>query len=91
MAVDVSQLVSYRTPVFDNRRWADFEPRRDDIFVCTPPKCGTTWTQSIVASLLWPEGKAPAPVMMLSPWIEFHLVPEEPMHEALPRNGTANP
>jgi aryl sulfotransferase len=83
MAVDVSQLVSYRTPVFDNRRWADFEPRRDDIFVCTPPKCGTTWTQSIVASLLWPEGKAPAPVMMLSPWIEFHLVPEEPMHEAL--------
>ncbi|TMA51013.1 MAG: sulfotransferase domain-containing protein [Deltaproteobacteria bacterium] len=46
-------------PRFDNRRWAGFEPRPGDIFVCTPPKCGTTWTQAIVASLLWPDGKAP--------------------------------
>jgi len=59
MSVDISLLRPYRTAVFDNRRWAGFEPRPRDIFVCTPPKCGTTWTQAIVASLLWPDGKAP--------------------------------
>ena len=45
--------------MFDNRRWEHFVHRPGDIFVCTPPKCGTTWTQTIVASLLWPEGDAP--------------------------------
>src|SRR5262245_18688161 len=63
-------LRPYRTSVFDNARWARLKHRPGDIFVCTPPKCGTTWTQTIVVSLLWPEGKAPAPVMELSPWIE---------------------
>ena len=77
MAVDLSSLRPYRTAVFDNRRWAGFEPRPDDIFVCTPPKCGTTWTQTIVASLLFPDGRTPGPVMTLSPWIEFELIPIE--------------
>jgi aryl sulfotransferase len=49
--------------------------RPGDTFVCTPP--GTTWTQTIVASLLWPDGDAPGPVMMLSPWIEFELFPRD--------------
>jgi aryl sulfotransferase len=83
VAVDVSKLVPYRTPVFDNARWAHFNARPGDIFVCTPPKCGTTWTQTIVASLLWPDGRAPGPVMSLSPWIEFHVVPLEPMNAQL--------
>jgi aryl sulfotransferase len=77
MTVDVSSLRPYRTAVFDNRRWADFEPRPGDIFVCTPPKCGTTWTQTIVTSLLWPDGDAPGSVMTISPWIEFELMPIE--------------
>ncbi len=75
MSTDLSRLTPYRTAVFDNRRWSGFSERPGDIFVCTPPKCGTTWTQAIVASLLWPDGKAPAPVQMLSPWIEFELIP----------------
>jgi hypothetical protein len=33
----------YRNAVMDNARWTGFEPRPDDIFVCTPSKCGTTW------------------------------------------------
>jgi aryl sulfotransferase len=43
----------YRTALMDNRRWAEFKPRPDDIFICTPAKCGTTWTQTIVANLLF--------------------------------------
>jgi aryl sulfotransferase len=60
----------YRTAVFDSRRWDEFAHRAGDIFVCTPAKCGTTWMQTIVASLLWPDGRAPGPVMTLSPWLE---------------------
>jgi len=83
MAVDVSRLKPYRQAVSDNARWADFEPRPNDIFVCTPAKCGTTWTQTIVVNLLWPDGKFPATVMELSPWIEAQFNPLEQMHERL--------
>jgi aryl sulfotransferase len=72
----------YRSPVFDNRRWAGFVHRPDDIFVCTPPKCGTTWTQTIVNSLLFPDGDSPAPVMVLSPWLDMVI---EPIEEVLAR------
>ena len=62
MAVDVHSLAQYRSAVSDNRRWAAFEPRDGDIFVCTPAKCGTTWTQAIVANLLWPDANYPHPI-----------------------------
>jgi aryl sulfotransferase len=77
MPTSIASLRPYRNAVFDNRRWADFTPRPDDIFVCTPPKCGTTWTQTIIASLLWPDGEVPGPVMLVSPWIEFEVFPIE--------------
>lgn len=35
----------YVTPVSDSSRWLGYKPRAGDIIVCTPPKCGTTWTQ----------------------------------------------
>ncbi|HIK85342.1 MAG: sulfotransferase domain-containing protein, partial [Myxococcales bacterium] len=73
----------YHTAIMDNRRWDQFKPRPDDIFVCTPAKCGTTWTQTIVASLLWPDGDIPGPIMMLSPWIEAEFMPAEVMHPML--------
>jgi len=37
----------------DSRRWDRFVARPDDIFISTPPKSGTTWTQGVVGSLLW--------------------------------------
>ncbi len=72
-----------RTALADNGRWIDFKPRADDIFVCAPPKCGTTWVQTIVVNLLWPAGDAPAPVMKLSPWVEERGRPADTMHAML--------
>ena len=76
-------MKSYNTAVFDNARWQGFEPREGDIFVCTPPKCGTTWTQTIVVNLLFPNGDAPGSVMQLSPWIEAKYMPAEAVHAML--------
>jgi aryl sulfotransferase len=61
----------------DSTRWDRFTHRPGDIFVCSPPKCGTTWTQTIVASLLWPAGDAPGPVMDLAPWWDANFFPVE--------------
>ena len=75
-------LREYRTVTTDNRRWQRFAHRPGDIFVCTPPKCGTTWTQTIVASLLWPDGAAPGPVMTIAPWLDAQF---NPLDELLAR------
>ncbi len=74
----------YRNAVMDNGRWAGFEPRPGDIFVCTPSKCGTTWMQVIVANLLWPDGEFPGPIVNgICPWIEAKFMPADAMHEML--------
>jgi aryl sulfotransferase len=65
---------AYRSFVSDNLRWERFVARPDDIFVCTPPKCGTTWMQAIVASLLFPDG-APGPVTEIAPWFDARFEP----------------
>jgi len=73
-----------KNAVMDNGRWEGFEPRPGDIFVCTPSKCGTTWTQMIVANLLWPDGEFPGPIVNgICPWIEARFMPAEAMHEML--------
>lgn len=77
------EFAEYDTPLYDNRRWEGFESRPGDIFVCTPAKCGTTWMQTIVANLVFPDGDFPMPVNAMSPWIEFRMIPEQLMHEAL--------
>jgi aryl sulfotransferase len=65
----------YRSVVSDNLRWEKFVARPGDIFVCTPPKCGTTWMQTIVVALLFPDGDAPGPVMHIAPWIDARFEP----------------
>ena len=61
----------------DTNRWENFKPRPDDIFICTPPKCGTTWTQAIVAMLVF--GKVDHGVQPgnTSPWIDADFEPIE--------------
>src|SRR3954469_4784330 len=65
----------YRSVLSDNLRWNGFVARPGDIFVCTAPKCGTTWMQTIVNSLTFPNGDSPGPVMQIAPWIDARFYP----------------
>lgn len=61
----------------DSTRWDYFTPREDDIIIATSYKAGTTWTQGIVANLLFPDGDFPAPPSAMSPWLDMRYVPLE--------------
>jgi aryl sulfotransferase len=62
-------LKEYRTWTTDSRRWSNYLPRPDDIIVGTAPKCGTTWTQQIVSSLIFQDAH-PRSIPDVSPWID---------------------
>jgi aryl sulfotransferase len=51
---------------FDSTIWNDFKFREDDIVIASYAKSGTTWTQQIVAQLLF-NGSADTEVAQLSP------------------------
>jgi aryl sulfotransferase len=74
----------YRNLIMDSRRWDGFEFRDDDIVISTPSKCGTTWMQTIVTELLFPDGP-PAPVMELAPWIDARFRPIDELAGRLDR------
>jgi aryl sulfotransferase len=63
----------YRSALTDGTRWASYNHRPGDIFVCASPKCGTTWMQTIVASLLWPDGDFPDAVIEIGPWFDGRI------------------
>jgi hypothetical protein len=66
---------AYKNIVMDNSRWEGFAFREGDIVISTPPKCGTTWTQTICALLVFGTTDLPAPVDTLSPWLDQTLRP----------------
>lgn len=72
----------YRNHHLDSNRWDGVVPRDDDIIITTAYKAGTTWTQRIVAALLF--GPVRVDLMAVSPWVDarFHG-PAEPMLAAL--------
>ncbi len=55
----------------DPKRWNAFQPRIDDVVVCTPPKSGTTWTQGILALLISGDPLVNADTAIKSPWIDI--------------------
>jgi aryl sulfotransferase len=57
----------------DPTRWNAFAPRVGDIVVVTPPKSGTTWTQSILALLISGDPDVEANAPMKTPWIDFNV------------------
>lgn len=74
----------YRGNLTRPERWAAWMPRRGDVLVTTPSKCGTTWTQTMVAHLLHGGRDLPDKLPVISPWIDADLgVPMEQVARAL--------
>lgn len=65
----------YHSPLLDSTRWNSYTPRRGDIVISTATKAGTTWTQKIVASLIFQSVRLPLPLMELSPWLDMGIAP----------------
>jgi len=81
--MEISPRRIYVDGVTDSKRWDAFRHRAGDVIIATPPKCGTTWTQAIVASLFWPDGSLPEPVVMVGPWIDGRIEPAAVVAERL--------
>jgi aryl sulfotransferase len=69
------ERVRYRSIVADSSRWDGFEFRDGDIIISTPPKCGTTWTQTICALLIFQTTDFGKPLDRISPWLDQTLRP----------------
>jgi aryl sulfotransferase len=67
----------------DSRRWDQFSARDDDVFICTPPKCGTTWTQAICAMLIFARADFDGKIGDISPWIDAKMVSIEACMQTL--------
>jgi aryl sulfotransferase len=61
----------------DSARWERFQFRNDDIVISTPSKCGTTWMQHIVGSLVLDRPVLGAPISTLSPWLDMLIRTDE--------------
>ena len=57
---------------FNSEIWNDFRFRDDDIIISTYAKSGTTWTQQIIAQLLF-DGAADLHVAEMSPWVDLRV------------------
>jgi hypothetical protein len=70
-------VVRYQSPDEDSARWTGFPFRDGDIVISTRSKTGTTWVQTICALLIFQTPELPAPLVTLSPWIDWLIVPRE--------------
>jgi aryl sulfotransferase len=77
------RIHAYHSPIYDTDRWEGFTHRAGDILVCTPPKCGTTWSQMICALLVHQSPRLPQPLTRLSRWIERVTQPIEEVEAEL--------
>ena len=72
-----SQSVRYVGAVTDTDRWRNFRHRSDDVFICTPWKSGTTWTQAIVCMLVLGKADHGEKPGVISPWVDANFAPIE--------------
>lgn len=72
--------IIYRAEVEDSSRWQQFHHRKGDVFVCTAPKSGTTWTQAICNLLLTGDPDVGSGSGTFSPWIELTLDPMDDLN-----------
>jgi aryl sulfotransferase len=74
----------YRNHHLDSTRWDHFRPRDTDIIVTTAYKAGTTWTQRILAALVFGPVPLQQGLTAVSPWIDARFMgPIEPMLAAV--------
>lgn len=79
----MSELVTYESWLADSSRWERFSFRPGDIVISSPNKSGTTWTQLLVALILFEGSDFPAPVSVMSPWLDMKLRSEEVVFQLL--------
>jgi aryl sulfotransferase len=68
--------------LMDSDRWDSFEFRDDDIIIDTWAKSGTTWTQQIMAQLIF-NGQEGLAAMDLAPWLDMRFIPLDDVLEML--------
>jgi aryl sulfotransferase len=61
---------------FDSTIWNDLKFRDDDIIISTYAKAGTTWTQQIIAQMLF-GGDPNLAVAEMSPWLDLRVPPKQ--------------
>jgi aryl sulfotransferase len=65
-----------RSQLLDSSAWNGFRFRSDDVVIATYAKAGTTWTQQIVAQLIF-GGREDFDVATISPWLDLRAPPKE--------------
>jgi len=71
----VTSLLRYVSADEDSARWSGFPFRPGDIVLSTRSKSGTTWMQMICALLVLGAPDLPAPLAVLSPWVDHTIEP----------------
>lgn len=69
----MTQRKLYLGALTDSRRWDMVRQRPDDVYVVTPPKCGTTWMQAIVALLFSGDPEVEVHPSIKMPWVDIRL------------------
>ncbi|SFS14075.1 sulfotransferase domain-containing protein [Yoonia litorea] len=69
----MTQRQLYLGALSDNRRWDQVKLRSDDVIVVTPPKCGTTWMQTIVALLITGDPHVETELSVRMPWVDIRI------------------
>ncbi|MFF5177698.1 sulfotransferase domain-containing protein [Micromonospora sp. NPDC000316] len=73
----------YRSEDEDSARWVGFPFRDGDIVISTRSKSGTTWMQMICALLVLGTPELPAPLIELSPWLDWRVESRDAVYRRL--------
>ena len=73
----------YRSQEEDSGRWLAFSFRPYDIVISTRSKSGTTWMQMICALLVFQTADLPAPLALLSPWLDWLTIGQRQVYDQL--------